>query len=59
MPSVTMQVQRTELTGSNSGTIYAECVNGGIQGTLRITAGKQIVKALDPGDNLTVTFAKA
>ena len=58
MPTVTMQVQRTELTGANLGTIFAECVNGAIQGTLRITANKNIVKAVDPGDSITVTFQK-
>jgi len=59
MPQVSMLVTKTELSGPDQGKITAEAVNGPIQGTLILTCRKAIVKALDPGDTITVTFARS
>lgn len=53
-----MQVTRTELTGTDQGTVYAKSVNGDIQGCLTVTANKKIVRSVDPGDTIIVTFVK-
>lgn len=58
MPRVTMRVTKTELTSPTSGQITAEAVNGPITGTLVLRAGKAIVKSVDPGDDITVSYQR-
>ena len=53
-----MVVQKTELTGANQGTISCLQNTGSMPGTFVITANKTIVKAVDPGDTISITFNK-